>query len=131
MPQPLRIVIADDDDISLVLYKKQLERLGHKVVCTASNGQELIERCAKELPDLIITDIEMPIKDGFEASLEIARRVTVPIILMSGVFKHEDLKHLRYRHVSGYMNKPFTEEELKAAIDLAMSKMHDPCPPSQ
>jgi CheY-like chemotaxis protein len=131
MPQPLRIVIADDDDISLVLYKKQLERLGHEVVCTASNGKELIERCAKELPDLIITDIKMPIMDGFEATLEIARRVTVPIILVSGFYKRDELKHVRYRHISGYMTKPFTEEELKDAINLAMSKMHDPRPPSQ
>ena len=131
MPHSLRIVIADDDEGSLALYQKQLERLGHRVVCTASNGQELLERCVSELPDLVIADIKMPIMDGFEASLEIARRVTVPIILVSGFYKHEELQFVRYKHISAYLMKPGSEDELASAIDAAMRATNDPGSPSE
>ena len=131
MSHRLRVVVADDDEASLVLYQRHLTRLGHEIVCIARNGKELVETCASTMPDLVITDIKMPIMDGFEASLEIARRLTVPIILVSGFYKHEYLKHIRYRHISAYLMKPLDEDGLRRAIDEAMSKTNDPRPPAE
>ena len=131
MSQSLRIVVADDDEGSLALYQRQLERLGHQVVSTATNGKELVEQCMKELPDLIVTDIKMPEMDGFEASLEIARRVATPIIVVSGHYSESYLKHIKYKHISACLTKPTSEVELQIAILKATKRLHDPGSPTE
>jgi|WetSurMetagenome_2_1015567.scaffolds.fasta_scaffold119638_2 two-component sensor histidine kinase/CheY-like chemotaxis protein len=60
-----RILIADDNLQNLLLLEKMLKRHGYEVV-TAENGAEALEAAEKCPPDLIVTDILMPVMDGFE-----------------------------------------------------------------
>lgn len=85
MRHSLRIVIADDDSDMLESLLEILRSLGHQVVGAAEDGDELVEVCRRELPDLILTDIRMPRKDGLEAILEINREVPAPAIVISGL----------------------------------------------
>jgi CheY-like chemotaxis protein len=56
MTHPLRIVIADDEAEIREYFRRLLSRLGHAVVAEATTGQELVDACGREHPDLVITD---------------------------------------------------------------------------
>src|SRR4028118_1905703 len=85
----LRIAVADDEPIMREYYQMILPLYGYEVVSAAENGQELVEHCRQCQPDLVITDINMPVMDGLDAALEIQREMSVPIILISGYHNAE------------------------------------------
>jgi len=61
-----KILIADDDQVILAFIKKSLEKEGF-VVATGSNGADLITAANEMKPDLIITDVKMPVMNGVDA----------------------------------------------------------------
>src|SRR6266446_4362694 len=61
----IRILLIEDSDDVLFLMKTELEGMGHKVV-TATDGQRGLEAARAHPPDLIISDIKMPVLDGYE-----------------------------------------------------------------
>ncbi len=79
-----RILIIDDDVKFLKMFRQLLERAGHEVI-EAPNGEIGVSMFREERPELIITDIFMPEKDGIEAIIELKREFPmVKIIAMSG-----------------------------------------------
>ena len=83
MSAVLRIAVADDEPDVREYLQKVLVRLGHTVVGTATNGQELIALAKKTVPNLIISDIKMPDMDGIEAATTIYKEQPIPVILVS------------------------------------------------
>ena len=77
-----KIFVVDDEPDVLNLAKIVLERAGHKVV-TASNGIEAEEKIPSEQPDLILLDVVMPKKNGFEVCKEIRKTYNIPIIMLT------------------------------------------------
>lgn len=79
-----KILFADDEEALLVLYKEEFQAPGVEVLL-ARNGQEALEVCERELPDLVVLDIRMPVVDGLEA----LRRIRslwedLPVIVCTG-----------------------------------------------
>lgn len=68
--KPLIILIVDDEDQILTIYRTKLEQEGFRVV-TAKNGLQAIEAAKNEKPDLVIMDVKMPVMDGVEAALKL------------------------------------------------------------
>ena len=64
--QSLRILVVDDDDSTRELLQSLLELHGH-TVDLAANGQAAIDLCERQLPELILMDVTMPVMDGIEA----------------------------------------------------------------
>ena len=64
----MKVVIADDEEIILKWMKKNIEALFPEcqVVATCTNGKQALECCKKWVPDLLFTDIRMPVMDGME-----------------------------------------------------------------
>lgn len=76
-----KILFADDEEALLTLYKAEFQAPGVEVLL-ARNGQEALEVCERELPDLVVLDVRMPILDGLEALRRIkARRQDLPVII--------------------------------------------------
>jgi response regulator NasT len=121
-PQPLRIALAEDDPHAREHLKRQLTRLGHQVV-TAETGKGLIELCRASPPDLVVTDIRMPDLDGIEASVELNKVWETPVVLVSAYHGEELLARVgRVDHVLAYLVKPVKEEDVRAAVHLALSR---------
>lgn len=80
---PLRIVIADDEVDMRDFLGKVLPRLGHEVVASAADGDELVAACRHTHPDLIITDLKMPHRDGLSAIIELWKECSTPVIFIS------------------------------------------------
>jgi len=85
----MKILIVDDDQNILRLYKEELEEEGYTVV-TASNGQEAMDRFEKEVPDLVTLDILLPDVDGIKLLRQMKeKRPRMPVI-MSTAYDYRD-----------------------------------------
>src|SRR5688572_29938452 len=72
---PIRVLIADDHEIFRDGFRVMLKKLkGFELVGEAENGQELLEKTAALSPDVVVTDIRMPIMDGVTATRLLRKR---------------------------------------------------------
>lgn len=125
MNQSLRIAVADDEPLMRRWYECTLSKLGHQVVVSASNGEELVAQCRCEKPDLLISDIEMPELDGLSAAERLREGAPIPIILVSA---HHDPKYVEralQNHVLAYLVKPIKQPDLETAITLVMRRFQE------
>ncbi|HKB42654.1 MAG TPA: response regulator [Gemmataceae bacterium] len=116
----LRIFVADDERDMREFYQKILLRMGHQVVGVASTGQELVQKSLALNPDLIISDIKMPVMDGIDAAAEISRNQQVPIILVSAYHEPDLVGRAVSSNVLSYLVKPIEEADLGPALVLAV-----------
>ena len=92
---------------------------GLNIVATAINGEQGVEAAARELPDIVLMDIRMPVMDGLEAAQRIlsARRVCV---IMLTAFNDEANVHKAHEiGVCGYVVKPVTSDVLLPSMEQA------------
>jgi CheY-like chemotaxis protein len=118
---PLHILIAEDNLINQKILVKQLERAGH--IChVANNGQEAVEIYDKIPLDLIFMDIEMPVKNGLEATQAIRQKEQgsshppLPIIGLSGNARLEHQEQALGVGMNAYLTKPYDKEKLLETI---------------
>lgn len=80
----VRILIIDDDPLVGATLESGLENLGHDVRA-AGHGAEALSMMALDLPDIVVTDILMPVMDGIEVLREVRKRwPALPVIVISG-----------------------------------------------
>ena len=110
----LTILIVDDVKISRLLLLDILEPLGFKVL-TAKNGQQGLQLALANQPDLILTDLFMPIKTGFTLIAELRQRdnfAKTPIIAVSASSFEEVEKHSRASGCNSFISKPIDDQRL-------------------
>lgn len=111
----MKILVADDEDIARRTLVMLLEAEGHSVV-DARDGVEAVQKASREVPDVILMDIAMPIMDGFQAAEKIrenSRTARIPIIACTGVSRPLDLNDL----FQGVIRKPFTSDMLVSNLE--------------
>jgi response regulator NasT len=115
---PVRIAVAEDEPDVRKTFVRLLECLGHKVVCSVGNGEELIEQCNHNEVDIAFVDLDMPVVDGLAAA-EIVSERGIPVILVSG---HPDARQVvvEQEPVVARITKPATIEALQGAIQQAL-----------
>lgn len=116
-----RLLIVDDEFRIRELIKKYAVYEGH-VVTEASNGEEAVLLCAENSFDLIIMDIMMPKKDGFEACKEIRKNTSTPIIMLSARGEEYDRIRGFELGVDDYVVKPFSPKELMMRINAVLKR---------
>lgn len=105
----IKVVIADDEPILLRSLKKSIESLDpeYEVTGQATNGQMALEMAEKLQPDILFTDIKMPVFDGLMlASFLHERKSKVRIVLISGYQEFEYAKKAITLGVEDYLVKP-------------------------
>jgi CheY-like chemotaxis protein len=117
----LRICLAEDNPDALRAMTTLLELLGHQVVCTARNGQELVQRAVDCRPDVVLLDLDMPLMDGLEAADEVFRRLGAPVIMISG---HPDAEHVvvEKEPIVEVLYKPVDPDPLQQALRRAVER---------
>jgi AmiR/NasT family two-component response regulator len=121
----LRVAVADDDSAILEFVRDVLEGMGHVVTASCATGQELIDACAKNPPDLIVTDVKMPGIDGIEAASAINRRKATPAILVTSFGETELISRALRTSVLAYLIKPIKQIDLEVAIAVAMRRFRE------
>ena len=110
----MKILIVDDEEDIVSLLKTCFERQGY-LVLTAYNGEEALAKL-KQHPDLILLDVMMPGKDGFEICSQIRAVVDCPIIFLTAKVEDEDIIKGLGLGADDYLLKPFRLKELKARV---------------
>lgn len=116
MIEPLRIAVADDEKDMRDYLQCVLERLGHQVLGPVENGQQLVDLCRAESPDLVITDIRMPVMNGDEALRQIYAHQVIPYIVISAFRAPEAIPGELDNGGAIYLNKPVRKQDLERAI---------------
>ena len=118
-----KILLIDDEENARVLTAQFLELAGHQVV-TAENCIQGHERALERAFHLVITDIIMPEKEGFETIKDLKReRPDLPILAISGggVIQSDELLEMAVSMgASAGLSKPFTGKALLAAVQKAL-----------
>ena len=119
--ESLLALVVDDSRTQRMVATSQLETVGVETV-TAENGAVAIDllNCAERLPDIILLDVEMPVKDGIQTLREIRKSVRyshIPVIMITS---RTGLKHRALAQAAGcngYMGKPFNFRMLIGQIN--------------
>lgn len=122
MPQDVkRVLVAEDDVFLSQLLSTSLERAGIKVL-KAFDGEAALETIKKERPDLILLDIILPKKSGFEVAEEITSNPmlrSIPIIIISNLGQDSDVARGMALGVVEYLIKA------KVSVDDLVTKVQD------
>ncbi|MDY6062694.1 MAG: response regulator [Erysipelotrichaceae bacterium] len=121
-----RVIIVEDEVIVRkgLLLTTPWDNYNCKVIGEAKNGQEGVRLAIKHRPDIIITDIRMPILDGIKM-LEKIKEIYEPIVIMITAFdEFEYAKKGIDLEVSDYLLKPFDDEQLDKALKKAITKVN-------
>lgn len=111
------LLVEDDANLNYIIQGGLEDMIGGYEVQTASNGEEGIHLWREWKPDVIVSDIEMPVMDGYEMVKRI-RKVdgVIPILFTSGRVSPKDVVKGYELGVNNYIKKPFLAEELNAHI---------------
>jgi len=119
MKNNITVLYVEDNSFIREEAVEYLSLLYHNVL-EASNGQEALELYEKHIPDIIITDIEMPIMNGLQLTRAIRRKnKNIPIIVVTAFLEVEYLLEAVELHLVKYVVKPLTSHKLDVALSLA------------
>ena len=129
VPDRPRILLVDDEPDLLAELKPLLERAGFHVL-TAGDGEEALQRIAKERPDLVVLDVLMPRLDG-RGVLRRLRQAGdwTPVILLTQVGTPAERAFSLQEGADDYLNKPFEPLELIARIQAVLRRTRRGEPP--
>lgn len=119
------LLVEDDTNLSYIVHSGLQEIIGGYEVITAFNGKEGLEAWREHHPDIIISDIDMPVMDGFEM-VRLIRETDgdTPILFASALTSPKDVRKGYDIGVNNYVKKPFIPDELDAHLH-AILKMKE------
>jgi AmiR/NasT family two-component response regulator len=120
-----RILIADDDAVVRLDLKSMLESLGHCVIGEADNGETACYMARSLRPDLVILDIMMPKCSGLEAAEIISRERLGAVMLLTAYSDVPMIEKANRAGVLAYLVKPFRQQELHPAIEIAIARYRE------
>ena len=118
----MRILIAEDETIIRLDLRGLLEGVGHEVVAEARDGEEAVELARLHEPELALMDVKMPRLDGIEAARRILEERPIPIVMLTAFDQRELVERAAEAGVYGYLVKPFREQDVVPAIELAKAR---------
>ena len=115
----LNILVAEDNKTNQIVIKGLLNKLNVGSIALVEDGEQAIEQCNAHKFDLIFMDIQMPVKDGLQATLEIKKMEkyhSVPIIALTANVFEEDKKHCMEVGMCDFIAKPVNVTQLEEAL---------------
>jgi two-component system, cell cycle response regulator DivK len=120
----MKILLAEDDDMSRDMLSRRLRRRGFEVV-TASDGEQAFLLAGSEAPDLILLDMSLPVVDGWET----ARRIkatpasrAIPVIALTAHAMAGDRERALAAGCDDYDNKPVELDRLLGKMEALLKR---------
>ena len=113
-------LVVDDEPLIRRQVAETLEKYGFETILEADNGKQAVELARLRRPLLIVMDVSMPVLDGIRAAEKIGIEAPTPIVLLTGTADADTVEKARNAGVMSYVVKPFREEQLFPAVDLAI-----------
>ncbi|MCS6815044.1 MAG: ATP-binding protein [Cyanobacteria bacterium] len=116
-----KILVVEDEAIVAKAITSQLRQLGYVVADTASSGVAAIAKFAETQPDLVLMDVVLKgDMDGVETAAQIREQRDVPIVYLTAYADDNTLQRAKVTNPFGYIVKPFTSNDLRVAIEIAL-----------
>ncbi len=109
----MRILLVEDDKFFREFYAQKLREKGIEVF-QAGNGEEGLKTVSQNIPDIILLDIIMPVKDGFQVLAELSQQditKNIPVLVFSTLGQEKDIQKAISLGAKGYVNKSFFDFE--------------------
>ena len=119
-----KILIVDDNETNRDLLSRQLERQGYTVT-TAANGQQALQKVESGNPDLLLLDIIMPGRNGYQVLEQLKGEEKwrdIPVIMISALDELDSVVHCIEIGAEDYLPKPFNPVLLRARIGACLEK---------
>ena len=113
-------IIADDSKIMRMLLSKIMSNFGY-VVFEAEDGEDLLDLCAKNTPDLIICDWQLPLIDGVDVLLKIRsdKKIKQPIFIFCSYIKDVDIiSQALDAGADDFIMRPFDEDIIASKLKI-------------
>ena len=118
-----RILIVEDEAITVSALKRELASLGYQVVATASTADEALNAVELHKPDLVLMDITLAgTVNGIVAAVAIRGNSHLPVVFLTAHADDGTMERAVGAGAFGYVLKPFSGPGLKAAIETALHK---------
>jgi len=117
----MKILVADDDPDLLDLVAYALGQAGY-LVAKAGDGNAALARFESEGPDLLILDINMPGRSGFDVCAAIRGKSTVPVMMLTARGEEQDLVRALDLGADDYLTKPFSPRTLLARVKALLRR---------
>lgn len=129
MNGPIQLLMADDHEIFMNGFKLMFRKnTDITIIGQALNGQELIEKAMALKPDIVITDIHMPVMDGIQATIELTRVLpAIGIIALSMANEESQIVEMLEAGARGYLLKNADKSEIIAAIEAVYNNEYYYC----
>lgn len=112
-----KILISDDSAFMRKIIRNILEKLGHKDIIEATNGNEAIDKYNSEKPDLVLLDIIMPDVGGIDVLRAImAANKDAKVVMVTAVGQDAMVEECNQLGAKGYIVKPFDEKKVTETI---------------
>jgi DNA-binding response OmpR family regulator len=118
MTDKKKVVVADDEPNILISLEYLMKREGHQVI-VARDGHQALEAITREKPDLVLLDVMMPGKTGFEVAAAVRADESlagVKILMLTAKGRDTDVAQGLGVGADAYMTKPFATQELAAKV---------------
>lgn len=117
-----RVLLVEDEEIIRkgIRYSVPWEECGCSVVGEAENGAAGEEKIAELQPDIVITDITMPVKNGLEMIADTREKFNYIAIILTGYSEFEYAQQAIRNGVSDYLLKPLDMDEMRTALEKAV-----------
>jgi len=112
------ILVVEDSPTDLKLMTAPLQEKGYRIL-TAVDGEEAVEKAAREHPDLIVLDIVLPKKNGFQVCRQLKTSPDtkdIKIVMLSSKTQDSDKFWGMKQGADGYITKPFNDSELLETV---------------
>jgi len=115
------IFIVEDNPVIADLISWRLTEMGYQVVGTAEDSTQAMSSIGEIHPTLVLMDISLPGEmDGIDAATEIIKKFGIPIVYISSMLDAEIMERAKKTKPRGYIVKPFTDNQLRATIEMAL-----------
>jgi DNA-binding response OmpR family regulator len=118
------ILIADDEPNIVTALEFLLQRHGYRVLI-ARNGEEALQQVDKGRPDLVLLDVMMPVRSGYEVCAAIRQRADlghVKVVMLSAKGRDAEVAKGLTLGADLYITKPFSTRELLAKVDALLAE---------
>jgi response regulator NasT len=121
-----RILLADDEHLAALAVKQCLRELGYTTIGPAQDGEHAIELAYGAHPDLALLDVRMADEfDGIDAAGFLFEELRIPTVIISAYSDARQVAESTVPGVFGYVVKPVTCEQLRAAIEVAWARTRE------
>ncbi|MEG4212764.1 ATP-binding protein [Microcoleus sp. S13_B4] len=120
---PIQILVVEDEVIVAQDIAGRLKKLGYAVTATVSSGEEAIQKAIENPPDLVLMDIVLKgDMDGVTAAEKIRTNRNVPTVFLTAYADDKTLQRAKLTDPFGYIIKPFQQNDLRVAIEIALHR---------